>query len=263
MTTTISAMEQYQRDGFFLAPPVIPQELIERVIPRMDAVIAGEYETGRGPHARHFPDDAPPEKLRKIDQPHLCDRTIREVIAHPELGRWAAEITGARRIQAWAVQLLVKPPGGTKAGTVGIHQDRQYWSYWNDPQHVFTAWLAISDVRIESGPMIFARGSHRWGFLNQGDFFGEDVDAQRAEIAIPEGAVWEEVPAILPPGAVSFHHALTFHGSRPNMSDTPRRSFAVHLRTEGAHPVTPSGSDPDYYITRLNDEYEAPVLYEA
>jgi len=142
---------------------------------------------------------------------------------------------------------------------VGWHQDKHYWPYWEG--EVFTAWVAVSDVRADCGPMRFVRGSNHWGYLEGGDFFGSDDERQRSKIPVPDGAEWVEVPAILPPGAVSFHHRLTLHASGPNTSDRPRRSFAIHLRTEKSKPIFGMQEAADYYISHLDDPVMAPVLY--
>lgn len=290
------AGDRYRRDGFYLAPPIIPSDLIARVTESMDRVMAGEYETGEPPRRSWNPGDDP-KRIRKIDQAHLSDRTIYELASHPEIGRWASALLGAERVQLWASQMLYKPPagqGGTGGsgggggqggsdgsrgsggpgdgggqggssgssvvvtGNVGWHQDKQYWKFLDG--ELFTAWVAVSDVTEESGPMRFLRGSHRWGLLDSGDFFGHDHEAQRKGIPVPEGEAWDEVEAVLPPGAVSYHDRHTYHASGPNVSNAPRRSFAFHLRTEHARPV--EGRD-DYYVQHLDDPAYCPVLYEA
>lgn len=261
-TNEVSTLrEHYEREGFCLGAQAVPEQIVERAVPRMDAVMRGEYSTGIAPAAMWKPGDDP-TVLRKIDQAHLCDPALREAVSHPALGVLAAQITGASMVQVWAVQLLHKPPHTARnftGGNVGWHQDWQYWqSWWQPGSEVFTAWLAMSDVRAESGPMRFVPGSHHWGFLNEGNFF--DGDFTREEIAVPAGQEWREVPAVLPPGGVSFHHAYTYHGSGPNLSNWPRRSFAIHLRTEKSAPA-PGGPHP--YVKHLDNEEICPVIYRA
>jgi ectoine hydroxylase-related dioxygenase (phytanoyl-CoA dioxygenase family) len=139
---------------------------------------------------------------------------------------------------------------------VGWHQDKHYWRYWEG--EVFTVWIAVSNVTEQSGAMRFVRGSSRWGYLEGSNFFQHDIASGRRALRVPDGAAWEEVPAVLPPGAFSIHHALTLHASGPNLEDTPRRSFAVHMRTEKSRPVA-----DDYYVRHLDDPLIAPVLYRA
>ena len=168
-------------------------------------------------------------------------------------------MTGARMVQVWWVQLLCKPPAGPgQAGStnIGWHQDRHYWQVWEEGSELFTAWVALSDVTAQSGPMRFLRGSNRWG-LQQSDFYGQDHEAQRQSIRVPEGETWEEVAAILPPGGLSFHHNMTYHGG-PNRTAELRRSFAIHLRTERSRPVDGVRKGLTQFIDRLD---YCPVIY--
>ena len=163
-------------------------------------------------------------------------------------------------IQIFATQLLVKPPNrtGSDKGNVGWHQDMFHWkNWWEERSEIFTVWIAISDVTADSGPVIYARGSNHWGLLNQGHFHSRDHAAWEKERKLPEGATWDEVPAVLAPGEAVFHHRYTFHGSAANVSDTPRRSFVAHLRTEKSWALPDSG----YYVKDYSDEEHCPVIY--
>jgi ectoine hydroxylase-related dioxygenase (phytanoyl-CoA dioxygenase family) len=251
----------FKADGFFLHPePIIPEALVRRAVDGMEALRRGEYETGVPPQPSFWNPGDDPGKLCKIEMPQVANRAIMEVVSHPALGAVAAEVTGARWVQVWWVQLLVKPPGGPEGGStnIGWHQDRHYWQIWEEGSELFTAWVALSDVTAEAGPMRFVRGSHRWG-LQASDFYGQDHDRQREAIRVPSGEAWEEVPVLLPPSGVSFHHNLTYHGSGPNRTDLPRCSFAIHLRTERSRPVDDARKGLTQFI---DDAAYCPVIYQ-
>ncbi|HLJ56492.1 MAG TPA: phytanoyl-CoA dioxygenase family protein [Chthonomonadaceae bacterium] len=256
------ARAQYEADGFYLAQwPLFPAELVERAAAGLEAVRAGEYDTGRAPQPSPWKPGDDPNTLCKIEQPQFASRALRDLLRCPALGEMAAALTGARRVQAWWVQGLVKPslPRGVSGGTnVGWHQDRHYWNIWDEGSELFTAWIALSDVREESGAMRFVPGSHRWGLMPHNDFFAQELAAQREAMRAPNGAEWRETAAVLPPGGVSFHDDFTLHASGPNVSDAPRRSLAVHLRTERSRPV----GDARTGLTQFIDDLDlCPVIY--
>ena len=236
---TRSRWERYQVDGFFLqTDPIIPLDLVQRASQGMDQLRAGHYETGIPPHASYWNPGDDPKKLCKIEMPQFANQAIMDLVSYPTIGVLAAELTGAEWVQVWWVQLLGKPPADPDGQTnIGWHQDRNYWGSWEQGSQLFTAWVAVSDVTVDSGPMKFLRGSSKWGVLEGSDFYGQDHQAQQSVIQVPAGEKWEEVAAILPPGGVSFHDNLTFHGSGPNLSNSMRRSFAIHLRTENRVPL--------------------------
>jgi hypothetical protein len=248
--------ESYAQNGFAVVrEAVIPGELVDRAVEGQELLRRGGNDTGTD-HGGTSGDPSRTDVLVKIEQPQLASSAIRELISHPNLGKWALEITGAEWVQAWWVQLLVKPSGSALKANVGWHQDKYYWGDWEPESELFTAWVALTDVGDDCGPMSFLRGSHRWGFLNQGDFFGQDLESLRSSIALPDGAVWDEVSGTLPKGGVSFHDSLTFHGSGANTSGFPRRSFAVHMRTNRSRTV---GDRRTGLATYIDDESVCPV----
>ena len=257
---TSATLDDYARDGFARsAGPVLPSDVVAGAVAGMDAVREGVYDTGQAPPPSPWNPGDDPNVLCKIELPNAANHAIRALLEHPRLGAFVAEATGAEAVQVWWVQLLVKPPTTEPdaATAVGWHQDYLYWrDNWESPEGLLTAWVALSDVTADAGPMSFVPGSQHWGLYEEGDFFGQDNDALRAGIAVPEGETWEEVVGTLPPGGVSLHHSLTFHGSGRNTSGRLRRSFAVHLRTERAVPTVMSG-----LTTHLDDFALNPVIY--
>lgn len=261
-TTTDSIRQAYLTDGFYIHPePLLPPAIIARGNEGMDAVRRGESDTGHAPLSSRWNPGDDETKLCKMELPQLSSMAVRELLNFPALGALAAAVTGAQAVQVWWVQLLHKPPatGAADQGTViGWHQDRSYWGCWEEGSELFTAWVALSDVAADCGPMRFVRGSQRWGLLSGGDFYGQDLAAQRTAMGVPAGAEWSEVAATMPAGGVSFHDCLTLHGSDPNTSALPRRSFAIHMRTERSRPVDGKRAGLTAY---LDDREVCPVIY--
>ena len=257
------ARAKYETDGFYLFPePIIDEAIIQPAIEGMDAVRAGEYDRGFAPRPSAWNPGDDPNKLCKIEMSQMSNHAIMDLISQPSIGKLAAELTGAEMVQVWWVQLLYKPPADRyrlSPTHIGWHQDRYYWQQaWEEGSELLTAWVAVSDVTPEAGPMKFVRGSHKWGLLDHSDFYGQDHEAQREEIEVPDGERWEEVPAILSPGGISFHNNLTYHGSGPNLSGEPRRSFAIHLRTEKSKPIPNSRTALTAFI---HQTIFCPVIY--
>ena len=231
--------EFYLRDGFYISDDsVLPRQITDEAVKGMDLVRKGEYDTGQAPNPSPWNPGDDPNSLCKIEMPQRANRHIMELIKHPKLGQWIADVVGASWLQVWWVQLLYKPPVSENAEIVNIgwHQDRQYWSAWEENSELFTAWVSLSDVSLDAGPMRFVKGSHIWGNLDSGDFFGRNLDDLRENIEIPEECEWIEKPAVLGPGGVSCHDFRTLHGSGPNTTSYPRRSFALHMRTNKSAP---------------------------
>lgn len=253
----------YENEGFYIGEePVLPAEVVAGALAGMDEVRAGRYDTGTPPQPSVWKPGDDLHKLCKIEMPQIANRAIWNLVSHQALGKLAAMLTGAERVQVWWVQLLYKPPMPTAqapvSNNVGWHQDRYYWQVWEPDSELFTAWVALDEVRAESGPMRFVRGSHRWGFIEQSDFFGQDLEGQRQALPIPPGQEWNEAQVLLPAGGASFHHCLTLHGSGPNLATKPRRSFAIHMRTEKSRPVEERRAGLTSFIDNL--QY-CPVVY--
>lgn len=273
MSSERDAAASYAANGFYIHErPVISVDLVARAANGMDELQEGQYDTGLPPCESPWNPGDDPNQLCKIENPQFANQAIREVVGSPDLGRAVAEITGGRRIQAWWVQLLHKPKAtGEIKPVVGWHQDRTYWGCWTPESDLFTIWLALSDVGPDSGPMRFVPRSHRWGTLEQSDFYHPEIEEQAAGIPVPSGEEWTEVPAVMRAGGFSIHHNKTYHASGPNLETLPRRSLAIHARTEKSEPVSDKRLTLSQYkgyeipdlTSFIDDEQLCPVLYRA
>jgi ectoine hydroxylase-related dioxygenase (phytanoyl-CoA dioxygenase family) len=253
--------DSYQQNGFYIHEAPVPDaRLVLAAREGMDHIIAGEYDTGSPPETSYWNPGDDPQKMCKIEQPQKANHAMAELIRSSDIGAIAATATGAEMVQVWWVQLLRKPVTPESEGprtNVGWHRD---WTYhepaWADNSNVFTAWIALNDLSVNSGPITFVLGSHQWGETEEKGFFDQDIG--ESSFAIPPGETRQDVPAVLGAGGLSLHHRLTLHASGPNTSHEPRCALALHLRTEKSRPRDRGGQELTKY---LDDEVVNPIVF--
>jgi hypothetical protein len=253
--------ESFEKNGFYIfSQPVIDSESIQKAVEGMDMLRAGVYDTGKPPPKSLWSPGDDLDSLCKIEQPQIANVAIATLIHSPEIGEWTAHVTGAKMIQVAGVQLLYKPPAvyDRSASTkVGWHRDWTYFrKHWEPGSLLLTAWVALSDVEAVSGPMKLVVGSHRWGETTGGDFFSQEISQDNFNV--PSNRVWQEAPALMNPGGISLHDQHVLHGSSENLSDTPRRSLAIHVRTEKSRLI---GGWREGLTSHIDDLSIAPIIY--
>lgn len=238
-TSTIRVTEEdlrvYRETGYWISPKLIDDERITRLREAHERLWAGEVD-GDG-YGQHGPWGGvqDPRKLRKFDNGWWINDEIHSMVTDPIVGRIAAALMETDEVRLWHDQVLYKP--GTNAvettvANVGWHQDYGYWQC-SSTTNMVTMWLALQDTDLSNGGMMTIVGSHKWGPIPESNtFFDTNLDALR-ERYTAEGREWIEEPCILKAGQASFHHALTFHGSGPNLTASPRLSIVAHLMPKG------------------------------
>jgi ectoine hydroxylase-related dioxygenase (phytanoyl-CoA dioxygenase family) len=145
--------------------------------------------------------------------PQLLDRV--ESILGPDLLLWSAEF-------------FIK--GAHSEKIVSWHQDLTYWGLGETDDEI-TAWLALSDVNVESGCMRFLPGSHHQKLLPHRDTFAANNLLSRGQEVAAEIDENQAVDVVLRPGQLSLHHGRIFHASGPNSSDQDRIGLAFRFLT--------------------------------
>ena len=254
----------YKKNGYYrIRENILPAEILARASNRVEPILSGTYDSGLSPWRKWNVGDS--EKIQKIDQVHLTDNSIFELVTHAVIGKVAAQITGARFIQLWATQLFYKPPGGGKNGAVGWHRDNLYWPFLEG--ELFTIWIALSEITPESGGLEFIPGSHRWpatSLANRfSDAYRQDFKVQLEQILLASDRAnelnFEVSKESMSMGGLSIHDSMVFHGSYENKATYPRKSIALHFRTDKSKPVT---SEPDYgYCSYMDNPRVCPIIY--
>lgn len=164
-----------------------------------------------------------PLQSKMRHQTHLLFRWADELVRNSKILDAVEAIIGPN-ILCWNSNFFIKEP---KDGNfVSWHQDATYWGLEPHDQ-IVTAWLALSDVPLESGAMKFLAGSHCEGLSAHNDTFDEKnllTRGQEMEVEVDES---KAADVVLKAGEFSLHHVLLAHGSHPNTTDDRRIGLAI------------------------------------
>lgn len=124
----------------------------------------------------------------------------------------------------------------SKGGTeVKWHQDITYWPHTN--YSPLTAGLYLDDCGPDQAPLMVVPGSHRGELFSQYDeqdrWTGCLSDADVTSVPVEEAA---ELTG--PAGSITIHNCRVVHGSRPNLSGTPRPLLLNAYSAADAFPYT-------------------------
>ncbi len=153
---------------------------------------------------------------------HLLFTWADKLVRHPRILDAVEDVLGPNLL-CWTSNFFIKEAG--TADYVSWHQDSTYWGLSGD--EVCTAWLALSDVPVESGAMKFWPGSHKHAQIAHNDtYHAHNLLSRGQEIAVD---VPEDKSVLVPlkAGQISLHHVKLVHGSAPNTSGDRRIGYAI------------------------------------
>jgi len=242
---TADQIHQFQEDGFLILDRLLPADLPEQLIQRMQGLFQGQFETGIYPDEWHWrPGLSLPDITREICNAWKCDLTIASLVLSAEIGRLTATLAGWDGARIGQDSMWMKPPG---AKAIAMHQDGAYINYLDPPQ-MMTCWIALNDASAADGTLVYARGSHKWDLVNvAGEFHAPTKDyrwamlqaAENAGVAEPELVVVE-----IPAGGCALHHGRTWHGlCQTTRTEGTFHSIGLHTIPANArfHAVNPPG----------------------
>ena len=201
------AVARFERDGFHFPVPVMPAEEARRYRRCLE-----DYEAASGGAIRS-------NMRHKV---HLLFTWANDLARHPRILDAVEDVLGPD-ILCWGTNFFIKE--AADPGYVSWHQDSTYWGL--EPADVVTAWLALSDASLPTGPMKFWPGSHRMEQIPHTDTFHEHnllSRGQEIDVAVEED---KGVLAPLKAGEISLHHVRLVHGSAPNTTNDRRIGLAI------------------------------------
>ena len=165
------------------------------------------------------------------------DETVKTFAFSRKLARIAADLLEVTGVRMYHDQALYKEPGG---GITPWHADQYYWPVASD--RTITAWIPLHEVRLEMGPLAFARKTHRMPFGRTLEI--SDESERQVQKSLREAQVdIDETPFDL--GEVSFHLGWTFHRAGGNSTPDPRRVMTVIYMDENIRLAQPKNKNQE------------------
>ncbi|MDJ0927896.1 MAG: phytanoyl-CoA dioxygenase family protein [Gammaproteobacteria bacterium] len=241
---TDQAAEFFAQQGYYLAPGVFPEDVLQGLEEDFDLIVAGLTGSGEAVNARWSGEDvdALDGGASTIVHTHNVQRYSSrwlQALQHERFLGVAEKLLGPD-IVLHHTKLFMKPP--REGSPFPIHQD--WWYFPTAHDSMLAAIIFLTDADADAGGLCIYPGSHRLGRLPDSSGL-EPSDTLRPyplEQATPVGAKR---------GDVLFFSYLTLHGSPPNRSDRCRKTVLVQLH---------SGSDYVLDNDEVNHVNEALVL---
>ncbi len=148
------------------------------------------------------------------------DTSVRKFVLARRFARIAAELMGVKGVRLYHDQALFKEAGG---GPTPWHQDQHYWPLATDK--TITMWMPLTAVSVEMGPMTFASGSNRFGYL--GKFPISDDSQARFEQLIQERALTLTYGTAMAAGDATFHAGWMLHAAPENLTAQTREAMTI------------------------------------
>jgi phytanoyl-CoA hydroxylase len=197
-------VEEFQSEGYFVAPDVFSPSECDRIVELLDGV---SFELPVG--------DAKEGPLSYRPMVHLGDA---DLLGHAADPRWAAlvlPLLGDSARLYWE-QAVAKPPQARTE--LPWHQDNGYAP--TDPEEYVTCWLALDDADVDNGCLWVLPASHRQGTLRhhrvEGAPFRSGYDGDEEGVAVSVSK-----------GSVLVFSSLLMHRSGPNTTDRYRRAWIL------------------------------------
>jgi ectoine hydroxylase-related dioxygenase (phytanoyl-CoA dioxygenase family) len=210
-------VDQYQRDGFLFPLDVFDNNQVANILEQLEHSRKVAQEQGL---------EAELAQLLRTNTHYLLP-FVSEVARAPQMLDRVESILGPN-ILLWSAEFFIK--GAHTDKIVSWHQDLTYWGL-GETNEEMTAWLALSDVNVESGCMRFVPGSQHQQIVPHRDTFDAANLLSRGQEVAVDVAEDDAVEVILNPGQVSFHHGRMFHASGPNRSAQDRIGLALRFLT--------------------------------
>ena len=231
LTVDIGEREEvfYAANGYLAVERVTTDEELEWLREVYDALLAMPptgYLDGIFDLSRPYGTTDTP-KLGQLLLPERYVPQIRQTQMYRNARRIASRLLAVplEKVESWG-HLIFK--GANSRAETPWHQDEAYWDVTKD-YNALGSWLALDRVDTDNGCLWFVPRSHLGEVLPH-KHGGDDPKIHVLQFSEPVDTSGG-VPAPLPAGGMTFHHARTHHYAGINRTARIRRAWANEFQT--------------------------------
>lgn len=242
-------LKSWEQNGYVVLEKIIPEEMIDnfwgdfqKLVQNPDKydlsvrIDLDEFKPNQERNIKEFPKQALLGKYVKINDFHNSSVAGKKLMTHPSIVSFLEAVFNQKVV---VMQSLVFMYGSQQP----THQDFP-WVTAKIPSHLAAAWIALEDIKIDSGPLYYYIGSHKMPKFNFGNgilFKKESIKsplefAQYLDQTCAEHQYPKETLLIKKGDVLIWHAALAHGGSMITNPDQTRKSFVCHYSTEQALP---------------------------
>jgi len=271
-------LQSWQKNGYAILEQVIPEDEIDKFMGDVDKLIEEsdkhqlivridlpEFQPNQQRNISEFPREALRGKYVKFNDFHNSSVTGKKLMSNPAIVTFLEAVFNQQVVVMQSLTFLY----GSQQPT---HQDFP-WVTANDPSHLAAAWIALEDIKIDSGPLYYYLGSHKmpkfdfgsgilykpWSTKTPLDYAAY-LDKTCEELKYPK-----EILLIKKGDVLMWHGALAHGGSPIQNPEQTRKSFVCHYSTYKALPFHRATRGAEPVIQNYNGMfiYNNPALPEA
>ncbi len=261
-----SDVDVFREQGYFVARGMFDQEEIGRLRDGFDYITSlverGDidplYKSGKGREVHihvQAPEGSPESEsvryLRKVQWPAMIHHAFEAIRNSSKFVDLVKPLIGDS-LKQFINQINFKMPGGEIS--FPWHQDiRPTPAFREQEKNYVQTIIVVDEATVENGCLYVVPGSHKLGNLKVQRYADGQIE--------DHVDVTQAVPCEASPGDVVMFTSYTVHGSRPNTTDQPRRSYINGFVRASACDVgkwaflegkpVPVTSDHDYHSIRM------------
>mgnify|MGYP003671640410 CR=1 FL=1 len=242
-------LTDWQKNGYVVLENIIPKEMIDNFWNDFEKLVRNpddydlsvridleEFKPNQERNIKDFPKEALLGKYVKINDFHNSSVAGKKLMSHPSIVTFLEAIFDQ---QVVALQSLIFMYGSQQP----THQDFP-WVTAKIPSQLAAAWIALEDIKIDSGPLYYYVGSHKIPKFN----FGTGILFKPSSTKSPldfaayldktctDRKLCKETLLIKKGDVLIWHAALAHGGSMITNPAQTRKSFVCHYSTVEALP---------------------------